>query len=60
MHYQVGIWNTLINLLDAINGQNISCGWAAKFIGTVGSATGNRQRINACLADKVRRFFGVS
>ena len=46
MHDQVGVWYTGIDLLDAVNGENIASGRAGEFVGAMAGAAGDGQGIN--------------
>ena len=47
MHNQVGARNASVDFLDAVDGENITCRWAAEFVRAVAGAAGDSQRIDA-------------
>ena len=59
MHNQMRVWNPAVDGFNTIHRQNVASRWSGKFIGAVAGAAGNRQRINPCVSNKLRRFFRV-
>ena len=59
MHDQVGVGDALVDGLDAADGQDVTSGLAAEFVGAVGGADGDGQGIDMGLVDKVGSLIGV-
>ena len=59
MHHQMSIGYTRVNLLDALNRQDIACGRASEFLSAVAGSDSNGERIHGGLLYKLRGFFGI-
>ena len=55
----MGVGDTGVDFLDALNRQNIARGLACELVGAVAGTNGNSQRIQLRALDKVSGFFGV-
>ena len=55
----MSIGNALVNGLNAVNGQNVACGLAGKFVGAVAGTDGNGQGIELGALHKISCLFRV-
>ena len=59
MHHQMGVGNAGVNLLDAVDGEDVAGGGAGELVGTVAGATGDGQGVDLGGLDELGRLFRV-
>ena len=59
VHHQVGVGQACVDLLDAVDGQDVAGRLARELVGAVGGADGDGQRVALGLLDEVGGLLGV-
>ena len=59
MHHQIGIGDAGVNVLDALNGQDVASGRTGELVGAVAGADGDGQRVDLGGLDELRGFFRI-
>jgi hypothetical protein len=59
VHHQMGVGDAGVDLLDALDGQDVAGGRAGELVGAVRGADGDGQGVDAGLLDEVGGLFRI-
>src|SRR5207253_9399547 len=57
VHHQVGVRDTFVDFLDAVDGQHVAGRWLGELVGAVAGADGDGQGVDLSALDEVSGFF---